>query len=150
MKTRLKLFTAALLAAISVGLFALPTIVLADAKTDVCQGIALTGADCSTSADPQVDKTIKLVINILSIIVGVAAVIMIIIGGLKYITSQGEGSNTAGAKNTILYAIIGLVIVALAQVIVVFVLNKAVQTTSCPAGQTLTPDPADPSVNICV
>ena len=58
-------------------------------------------------------------------IVGVVAVIMIIIGGLKYITSSGDSNNVSSAKNTILYAIIGLVVVVLAQVIVRFVVTKA-------------------------
>ena len=49
---------------------------------------------------------------------------MIIIAGLKYITSQGEPANIATAKNSIIYAAIGLVVVALAQVIVRFVLNR--------------------------
>jgi hypothetical protein len=49
---------------------------------------------------------------------------MIIFGGLRYITSGGNDSSVTGAKNTILYAIIGLIIVALAQVLVRFTLNK--------------------------
>lgn len=71
---------------------------------------------------------IATVINVLSIIVGVVAVIMIIVGGFRYITSGGKQESVTGAKNTILYAIIGLVIVALAQVLVRFVLTKT--TTS--------------------
>ena len=67
---------------------------------------------------------IPVVINILSVIVGVIAVIMVIVGGLKYITSTGEPSNVTSAKNTILYAVIGLVVVALAQIIVRFVLGE--------------------------
>jgi len=68
---------------------------------------------------------LKRIINIFSVIVGVIAVVMIIIGGLKYITSGGESSNVSGAKNTIIYAIVGLIIVALAQFIVRFVLSNA-------------------------
>jgi hypothetical protein len=49
---------------------------------------------------------------------------MIVFGGFKYITSGGDSNNVSGAKNTIIYAIIGLVIVALAQLIVHFVLNQ--------------------------
>jgi hypothetical protein len=60
------------------------------------------------------------------------AVVMIIIGGLKYITSGGDSGNVTGAKNTILYAIIGLVIVALAQFIVRFVLSKTTGTVGGP------------------
>lgn len=85
-----------------------------------------TPGECEDSdAAPKIDATIKLAINMFSLIVGFVAVIMIIIGGLKYVTSQGDSSNTASAKNTILYAIIGLVVVALAQVIVKFVLKKS-------------------------
>jgi hypothetical protein len=101
--------------------------------SDVCQGLALTGGQCGPDdpTKPGINSTIKLVINLLSLVVGVISVIMIIIGGLKYITSQGESSNVNGAKNTILYAIVGLVIVALAQIIVKFVLNK-VDPTALP------------------
>ncbi len=62
--------------------------------------------------------------SVIATIVGVAAVIMIIIGGFKYITSSGDSSNVESAKNTILYAIIGLVIALVAQSIVIFVLRK--------------------------
>lgn len=110
------------------GLSFMPALAYADAKSDVCDGVGLTGSSCSGGSGPSVDSTIKLVINVLSFIVGIAAVIMIIIGGLKYVTSQGESNSTASAKNTILYAIIGLVVVALAQIIVRFVLSRATNT----------------------
>lgn len=109
------------------------TVFAADEITNgLCHGADLnanSGPDCD-AADPgsttKVNGLIKLVINIFSLVVGVVAVIMIIIGGLKYITSSGDSNNITSAKNTILYAIIGLVVVALAQFIVKFVLNKAV------------------------
>lgn len=68
--------------------------------------------------------TLNKVINIISILVGVLAVVMIIFGGFKYITSGGEAEKVKGAKNTILYGLIGIIIVALAQLIVKFVLNE--------------------------
>ena len=76
------------------------------------------------SASDYLTSVTRDIINILSIIVGVVAVIMIIVGGFRYITSGGSDTSVTGAKNTILYAIIGLVIVALAQVIVHFVLRN--------------------------
>lgn len=81
-----------------------------------------------TNASTTISSILAKVINVLSVIVGVIAVIMIIVGGLKYITSGGESGNISGAKNTIVYALIGLVIVALAQVLVHFVLAKAGNT----------------------
>ncbi|MBA3757246.1 TrbC/VirB2 family protein [Candidatus Saccharibacteria bacterium] len=82
--------------------------------------------DCSSSGDAteKINDLIRSVINLLSAIVGVIAVIMIIVGGLRYITSGGNDTSVTSAKNTILYAIIGLIIVALAQVLVRFTLSK--------------------------
>ncbi len=74
------------------------------------------------------NRLIKRIINLLSVVVGIVAVIMIIVGGLRYITSGGSDTSVTGAKNTILYAIIGLIIVALAQVLVRFVLRQVTQT----------------------
>jgi hypothetical protein len=74
-----------------------------------------------------VNKIVTDVINIFSIIVGIVSVIMIIYGGFRYVTSGGDSGNVSNAKNTIIYAIIGLVVVALAQFIVQFVLDKVTQ-----------------------
>ncbi len=95
-----------------------------------CLSTNANSKDCPTGAEAEtsVNEIITTVINIFSLVVGVVSVIMIIIGGLKYITSGGDSGNVSGAKNTILYAIIGLVIVALAQVIVRFVLNRVAPT----------------------
>lgn len=67
---------------------------------------------------------IKNVVNVLLFIVGIAAVIMIIIGGLRYVTSSGDQSQVTAAKNTILYSVVGLVVAALAYAIVNFVVDK--------------------------
>lgn len=92
---------------------------------EVCKGVALTGGNCDPEpAGTGVSGIIKTVINLLSLIVGVVAVIMIVIGGLKYVISSGDSGNVTSAKNTILFALVGLVIVALAQVLVRFVLTR--------------------------
>ncbi len=87
------------------------------------------GASCQggTDATAKFNQIIHTIINLLSVIVGVVAVIMIIVGGLRYITSGGSDTSVTSAKNTILYAVIGLIIVALAQIIVRFVLGKITQ-----------------------
>lgn len=77
------------------------------------------------SENTGLNNIISLVINVFSVVVGFIAIIMIIYGGFKYITSGGDSGNVTAAKNTIMYALIGLVIVALAQLIVRFVLGKA-------------------------
>ena len=104
-----------------------PTSNTSGAKEAVCNGLGLTnGTSGCTPAPGQstVENTIKNGINILSIVIGVGAVIMIMIGGFKYITSGGDSSRVSSAKDTILYAVIGLAVAALAQVIVQFVLTK--------------------------
>jgi len=84
-----------------------------------------SGSNCDVSQGTSgINNIIKTAINIFSAVVGIVSVIMIIFGGFKYITSGGESSNVSGAKNTIIYAIIGLVVVAFAQFIVQFVLGK--------------------------
>ncbi len=62
--------------------------------------------------------------RLVMIVVGVTAVIMIIIGGIQYVMSSGDPTNVTNAKNTILYAIIGLVVALMAQGIITFVLEK--------------------------
>lgn len=89
-----------------------------DSSTGKCQPNPDLGS--STSANTLVTN----VVNILSVLVGTVAVIMIIIGGFRYVSSGGKQESVTSAKNTILYAIIGLVVVALAQLIVHFVLRN--------------------------
>lgn len=97
-----------------------------DAKKDACGGAQLkgTGTKCSDADTSQLDSTLQKIIDIISIVIGIVAVIMIIINGLKFITSGGDTNKVGSAKNGILYAVIGLVIVALAQFIVRFVLGN--------------------------
>lgn len=86
------------------------------------------GGTCDVSGGTQgINKIITDVVNIFSIIVGIVSVIMIIFGGFRYVTSGGDSGNVSNAKNTIIYALIGLVVVALAQFIVQFVLDKVTQ-----------------------
>ena len=65
----------------------------------------------------------KQITNVVLYIVGVIAVIMLIIGGIKYVISGGDAKKVTDAKNTVLYAIIGLIIAFLAFAIVNFVIT---------------------------
>lgn len=104
--------------------------VFADAKSDACQGVGLatgdTGAKCGDAAGTtnSINKLISSIINIFSWVVGIVAVVMILVGGFRFVTSGGDSSNVASARNTIIYAIVGLVVVAMAQIIVHFVLKR--------------------------
>lgn len=61
-------------------------------------------------------------VTVIMFIVGMVATVMIIMGGVQYMTSQGDAGKTKKAKDTILYGIIGMVIAVLAFAIVNFVL----------------------------
>ena len=117
------------------GLFAAafsPSLVFAAPADDACAGIKAAGGTCGSgdSATDGFEKIITTIVDILSVIVGAVAVIMIIIGGFRYVISGGDSNGVSGAKNTIMYAIIGLVVVLFAQVIVAFVYSS---TTTAPA-----------------
>jgi len=83
--------------------------------------------DCtpSTVSNQSIENIARDIVTIFSIVVGAVSVIMIIYGGFRYITSGGDSGRVGNAKNTLIYAVIGLVVVALAQLIVQFVLNKS-------------------------
>ena len=109
-----------------------PAMASASITSDICNGSNVgspAGTTCTTNSSTDSLKTLAAkIISVFSILVGVVAVIMVIFGGFKYITSGGDSNSVSGAKNTLIYAIIGLIIVALAQFIVHFVLNTATQT----------------------
>ena len=62
--------------------------------------------------------------NTLIFLVGAIAVIMLIIGGLRYVTSNGEAASIKGAKDTITYAIIGIIVAILSFALVSFVIGR--------------------------
>jgi hypothetical protein len=97
--------------------------------TNVTGGTPQAGADCArpTGVPAQLfgeGSIFQTIANVLIFLVGTAAVIFLIIGGLRYVLSQGNASAVEGAKNTILYAIIGIIVAVMAFAIVNFVLTN--------------------------
>lgn len=72
------------------------------------------------------DGIITTVINVLLFVIGIIAVIMLIIGGIRYAVSGGDSGAVTSAKNTILYAIVGLVIAVFAYAIVNWVIDELI------------------------
>ena len=70
------------------------------------------------------DGIFKIIVNVLLFIIAAIAVIMLIIGGIRYVVSGGDQSAVTAAKNTILYAIIGIIVAILAYAAVNFVLDS--------------------------
>jgi len=80
-----------------------------------------TDAICSDVDSANAKKMITDVTNLLLFLIGAIAVIVIIVGGIKYTTSDGDAAKIKSAKNTILYAVVGLVVAIMAGAIVNFV-----------------------------
>ncbi len=92
------------------------------------------GADSAQGKDQQSELfgdsgVFKTITNVLLFIIGAISVIMLIIGGIRYVVSGGDSTAVTSAKNTILYAVVGIVVAILAYALVNFVI------TSFAAGQ---------------
>lgn len=120
MKKKIAIF-AALVAIVGV-LFVAP---VASAASDPCD--LYQGDDkeliCGKKDSSDAYNTIRNVLNTVYLYVGIIATIVIIIGGVFYMTSQGDPSKLAKAKNTIIYAAIGLIVTLSAFAITNFVVN---------------------------
>jgi hypothetical protein len=79
---------------------------------------------CEQGNGASVDSVVEIVVNVLLFIVGIISVIMIIIGGIRFVTAGGNAASVTAARNTILYAVIGLIVAALAYAIVQFVVDQ--------------------------
>lgn len=78
---------------------------------------------CGGGGEADLQGNVKNILNTVYFWVAIIAVIVIIIGGVKYMTSQGDASKIKSAKDTILYAIIGLIVTLLAFAITNFILR---------------------------
>lgn len=91
------------------------------------------GAGCAQGDDQQSELfgdsgLFKTVTNVLLFIIGAISVIMLIIGGIRYTTSNGDSTAVTNAKNTILYAVIGIIVALLAYALVNFVITSFVKS----------------------
>lgn len=107
----------------------LPSAHAADVLNGVdCSGVARKSAVCQdkTNTNPVSGNhgLLLKIIRLVGMIAGVAAVIMIIIGGFQYLVSSGDATKAASARNTLIFAVIGLLVVILAASILSFVINK--------------------------
>lgn len=92
---------------------------------DVCKEDAATRSE--TASDNKVTSFILEVIKVMLFALGVVSVVAVIYGGLTYVTAAGDMAKIKKARNTILYAIGGLIIAVSAQLIILFVLDRLKQ-----------------------
>ena len=98
-------------------------------KEQACLGAGGTfaGGECTGPGGTTLkgdNGLIKKIINTLLFVIGAASVIIMIYGGLRYVLSAGDTGKVTEAKNTIIYAAIGLVVAFLAYAIVTFIINS--------------------------
>jgi len=79
-------------------------------------------AVCQSTGDDVTNMT-QTIISILLFVLGMVSVVIIVIGGIRYATSNGNATQIKEAKDTVLYAVIGLIVAILAYAIVNFVLS---------------------------
>lgn len=125
---RFLLVIAALFSIVLTPLFAVGMVAAQGSDQAACQGLGGTfsGGKCSVPNQPDIEDVIARVIQVMSAIAGVAAVIMIIISGFRFVTANGDSNTVAAARRTLIYALVGVVVVAISQTIVWFILRKTV------------------------
>jgi len=109
---------------VGVGMLAVPNVA---AAYDPFEGACPTGSTnpiCKSKTGTSIESYITIIINTILMILGAVSVLVIIIGGVMYTLSSGEATAVKKAKDTILYAVIGLVIAILAYAIVRFVVTQ--------------------------
>jgi hypothetical protein len=124
---------------IALGFAASPAVHAQATTPTACDAVATGGiahgAECAKPTDAPANlfgpKSIFVTItNIMLFIIGAIAVIMLIIGGIRYVVSAGDQTAVTSAKNTILYAIIGIIVAFLAYAAVNFISTQLTAGTS--------------------
>jgi hypothetical protein len=105
-----------------------PQPALAACNTTATGGLQ-AGADCAkgTGQQPELfgsNGAFTRITNVMLYVIGAISVIMLIIGGIRYVLSGGDSGAVTNAKNTILYAVVGIIVAILAYAIVNFVISN--------------------------
>jgi hypothetical protein len=101
------------------------TMVADTSKQDACAGLKqVSGTGCG-AGQGKIGTVAQGIVAIISVVAGAIAVIMIMVSGIRYMTSGGDSSKVSAAKTALIYALIGLAIVGLTQVLIHFVLSTS-------------------------
>lgn len=115
---------------LGIGFSAVPSLVMAADEQALCEGSGGTwtidkslpnGGKCTSTDGRTLMGTIQQLTDVLIFLIGAIAVVMIIVGGIRYVVSAGDQAALTSAKNTILYAIIGLLVAIMAFAVVRFI-----------------------------
>lgn len=128
MKTTPVIISLTLLVVGMFGVFGVNEVAAQAAKEQACIGAGGTwnGDECVHSQSGQgadIGPIFGTITNVLLFLLGAVSVIMLVIGGFRYVISGGDSNQLQGAKNTILYAVVGLVVAIMAYAITDFVID---------------------------
>jgi hypothetical protein len=113
----------ALIASVATAPLLVPEIATARTVDTACEGVKAAGGPANCTGN-NLEVFLTRIVNILLFIIGTISVIMIIVGGLRYVLSGGDAGSIKAGKDTVIYAIIGLVVAIMAYAIVNFVLSS--------------------------
>ena len=124
MKIFTKILTAGILMIGLLGVFT-PAVSAANG-IDICSNGNENSVYCKNknTGETQVNGIIKTIVEVLLTAVGAISIIMIVIGGIMFALSSGDAQKAAKARNTVLYAVVGLAVSLFASAIVNFVFNR--------------------------
>ena len=124
MKIFTKILTAGILMIGFLGVFT--PVVSATNGINICSDGNENSVYCKNkgSGETQVNGIIKTIVEVLLTAVGAISIIMIVIGGIMFALSSGDAQKAAKARNTVLYAVVGLAVSLFASAIVNFVFNR--------------------------
>ena len=97
------------------------------AASAIGEQCANSEADVCKRADAKPSDVVYQIVNVLLFVIGAISVVMIILGGIMYTTSNGDSGQITKAKNTIIYAVVGLVVAFVAFAVVEFVVKKFIK-----------------------
>ncbi len=123
MSLKSKIFRTHIILAIAFILSVVPihSVVALDTGAGACSGN--NSVPCAATGD-DIASIIGSVISLLLFLAGAIAALVIVVGGIRYITSDGDAGAASKAKNTIIYALVGLVIAIMSYSIVNFVISR--------------------------
>ena|SRR5665213_1378098 len=145
--SKIKQIIAALTLVFSCGLVFAPVMATADFQGDACSGVnelsnttdTTPASSACTDTSSSVTSIVSTAISILSLLVGIVTVIMVIVAGFRYVTSGGESGKVSAAKNALIYAVIGMLVVAFSQFLIHFVFNTTNSAVNGTSGSPVTP-----------
>lgn len=90
---------------------------------DIFAQVKITAGDIGAPTNELNDAALGNILTAVYMVAGIVAVIVIIVGGIRYTTSNGDAAGVKSAKNTILYAVVGLIVIIMASAITQFVIQ---------------------------